>query len=472
MYYKNTNFHFLIGEVMAKQMLIETLKTPGLVLVEGNQQALPSGVLCILEGQIGTYDIENYNKRVYPKSLWENVIKNSEIQEKMEAKSLWGCADHPSDTLETSVTRISHCMRRIWLDEAKNQVMGRLDVLDTPAGRIISTLARYGSIGISSRGSGELKMMEGKSIVDPSTYEYLTHDCVADPACAGSFPKMVMENIARDDLDSVEVQKDFDFFNEMYSKLGVNLTEMRDTKNILAETKIQEEKEDKEVEIESKEEVTSDLSRIEFLEGRITELTETISTLTETSNIKDSESKKMNTLISVVEETRNELQNHIESLNEKIVTEENKNQALVEKLKNIEGKNEILIQSIEKQRNQFEKRIKRISTTDSKNVEEIKILQVKVNETKIQALGLKTELEEKTKALVVAEEKVRKELKLRTNLEETYKLLNEQFEQFKSQHTMPRVEVPKKSEDVFVENSIVQIKENPNERLSLMLSKM
>jgi chromosome segregation ATPase len=339
--------------------------------------------------------------------------------------------------------------------------MGRLDVLDTPAGRIINTLAKYGSIGISSRGSGELKMTEGRSIVDPTTYEYLTHDCVADPACAGSYPKLVMESLARQDLDSADVQKDFSFFEGVYKKLGVNLTELKETRNPIKES----------VE-EPKIVIQPDLERINFLESRITELTEVVSSITEASTIKDSEARNMRVLVSVIEETRNDLQDRLESLTEKFQGSETKNQELVEKLKNIEGKNEKLIQNIEKQKKQLERRIQRISTTDSKNTEEVKILQSKVNESKIQVMELQNELEQKSKALTLAEKKVKEEKVLRTGQENSYKLLKEEFEQFKTQHTMPRTEPVKPTGEIFKENSTVECSEPMNERLNLVLSKM
>ena len=181
---------------MAKQVLVETLTQPGLTLVESANKELAPGVLCVLEGQIGTFDLENANKRTYPKALWENVINNDFVKEQLANRSLYGEADHP-ESLESSVTRVSHCMRRIWLDEASGQVRGRLDILDTPAGRIVNTLARYGNIGISSRGSGELSILEGRSVVDASTYEYITHDIVVQPACEGSYPSVVTENFKR-----------------------------------------------------------------------------------------------------------------------------------------------------------------------------------------------------------------------------------------------------------------------------------
>ena len=214
---------------MAKTALTEAIQS-SMALVEDNNSSLPNGVLCVLEGQIGTYDIENANRRVYPKVLWEKVIGDSAIQSKLQNRILYGEGDHPKDSIESSVDRISHCMRRIWLDESTQQVMGRMDVLDTPMGRIVNTLARYGSIGISSRGSGELNMTEGKSVVDPESYEYITHDIVVDPACLGSYPQIVTESltrIAEKDVNSDVVQKNFDLYQHLYESLGVDLNAIK-----------------------------------------------------------------------------------------------------------------------------------------------------------------------------------------------------------------------------------------------------
>lgn len=408
---------------MAKQVLIENIKNPGLVLVEGNTQTLPQGVLCTLEGQIGVYDEENFNKRSYPKALWENVIRNASVQEKLANRSLWGEADHPA-TLESSMTRVSHCMRRIWLDEATNRVMGRLDVLDTPAGRIVNTLARYGTVGISSRGSGELKMTEGKSIVDPDTYEYITHDIVVDPACAGSYPKLVMEAIARQDLDSADVKEDFGFYERIYGKLGVNLTEL---KNASQATLLTE---------------TAKADRVTFLENKVRELTDVIAS--QTTTVKESENTKLLTLLSVVEETRDCLQDRIESLVEQLQVVNTEKSKLEEINQKMVSDHENLIQKNEKQKKQFERRIMRISTTDSwietQNKEEITRLRTQVNESKLELLKLEAEIEAKNEALRDAEKLVEKEVQSRKEMSNQLTLLKEELKTVKSQHTMLMIE--------------------------------
>lgn len=408
---------------MAKQVLIENIKNPGLVLVEGNTQTLPQGVLCTLEGQIGVYDEENFNKRSYPKALWENVIRNASVQEKLANRSLWGEADHPA-TLESSMTRVSHCMRRIWLDEATNRVMGRLDVLDTPAGRIVNTLARYGTVGISSRGSGELKMTEGKSIVDPDTYEYITHDIVVDPACAGSYPKLVMEAIARQDLDSADVKEDFGFYERIYGKLGVNLTEL---KNASQATLLTE---------------TAKADRVTFLENKVRELTDVIAS--QTTTVKESENTKLLTLLSVVEETRDCLQDRIESLVEQLQVVNTEKSKLEETIQKMVSDHENLIQKNEKQKKQFERRIMRISTTDSwietQNKEEITRLRTQVNESKLELLKLEAEIEAKNEALRDAEKLVEKEVQSRKEMSNQLTLLKEELKTVKSQHTMLMIE--------------------------------
>jgi len=404
---------------MAKQVLIENIKNPGLVLVEGNTQTLPQGVLCTLEGQIGVYDEENFNKRSYPKALWENVIRNASVQEKLANRSLWGEADHPA-TLESSMTRVSHCMRRIWLDEATNRVMGRLDVLDTPAGRIVNTLARYGTVGISSRGSGELKMTEGKSIVDPDTYEYITHDIVIDPSCAGSYPKLVMEAIARQDLDSADVKEDFGFYERIYGKLGVNLTEL---KNASQATLLTE---------------TAKADRVTFLENKVRELTDVIAS--QTTTVKESENTKLLTLLSVVEETRDCLQDRIESLVEQLQVVNTEKSKLEETIQKMVSDHENLIQKNEKQKKQFERRIMRISTTDSPNKKETTRLRTQVNESKLELLKLEAEIEAKNEALRDAEKLVEKEVQSRKEMSNQLTLLKEELKTIKSQHTMLMIE--------------------------------
>ena len=78
----------------------------------------------------------------------------------------------------------------IWMDDDK--VMGKMKVLETPAGKILRSLVDSGvSIGISSRGLGSVKEHMGKTIVEDD-FQLICFDMVSEPSTPGAF--MIREN--------------------------------------------------------------------------------------------------------------------------------------------------------------------------------------------------------------------------------------------------------------------------------------
>lgn len=72
------------------------------------------------------------------------------------------------------------------------QLEAYLDILDTPNGRIVATLAKYGyKLGISSRGSGETYEAVDGEHVDEDTYKLEAWDIVLLPAVKSARLKMV-----------------------------------------------------------------------------------------------------------------------------------------------------------------------------------------------------------------------------------------------------------------------------------------
>ena len=403
---------------MAKQILVEVLETSGLALVE-SEQKLPSGVLCVLEGQIGTYDIENANKRVYPKKLWENVIINESIKSQLEAKNLFGLLDHPTDTLETSGMLVSHCMRRLWLDESTNQVMGRLDILDTPAGRIANTLARYGSLGISSRGSGEINMVESKSVVDADTYDYITHDLVIQPACVGSYPKRVMESIVRADLGTKEVQDNFEAYTEVYDKLGINLGEMCELR-------------DNSALIESQERTT-------FLESKVKELTDVIEEMSASVSCPDKQ--KVMSFIKVLEETRNSLQDKLESALTEAVDFIEVNTELKEQNEKLALDNQKLNKKVISDKEKYERRIVRLSTTNRTEINEsVNLSKQTHQEDQTKLVTAQNELKLVNSQLTDSQALANRQKMRLVQSKEATASIEDKLNKLKAQHTMLQIE--------------------------------
>ena len=73
--------------------------------------------------------------------------------------------------------------------------MGKAKVLDTPMGKIAKSLMEGGAtLGVSSRGMGSLKNVNGVNMVQDDFYLATAADIVADPSGPGCFVNGLMEH--------------------------------------------------------------------------------------------------------------------------------------------------------------------------------------------------------------------------------------------------------------------------------------
>jgi hypothetical protein len=182
------------------QQLNETFVTRGKI-TESDRTKLPKGVLCRVSYNICNLGKLNQNNRIYSREVWENVLKNKSIQDKIQNRVLFGHAEHPS-TSQSDLQLTSHVITKMWIDEAAGCVMQEMDVLDTPTGRIVNTLLEAGcAAGVSTRAEGDLEEAVDEATgqkylkVIPEKYNYLTTDFTADPSTYGTKPLNLVREI-------------------------------------------------------------------------------------------------------------------------------------------------------------------------------------------------------------------------------------------------------------------------------------
>lgn len=167
-----------------KNILTESTKSKFKVL-----EHKPANVLKRIQGVLSDFK-SNRNGRIYPRELWENVLNSDYVKEMIESHGLVGELDHPEERLEISLQNVSHVINDMWIEG--DQVMGTIDILPTPSGKIVSELLDYGTdIGISSRGAGSVG---AGNIVDPD-YQFVTFDFVARPSCEAARLNMIVEGV-------------------------------------------------------------------------------------------------------------------------------------------------------------------------------------------------------------------------------------------------------------------------------------
>lgn len=123
-------------------------------------------------------DALNQNKRIYPREILAREIQN--YSKAVAEGRATGELDHPESSI-VALENVSHIIRDLWWDG--NDVHGKIEILNTPKGRIAQELMEAGvKLGISSRGVGDtVKNDEGYDVVDES-FMLVSFDLVSEPS--------------------------------------------------------------------------------------------------------------------------------------------------------------------------------------------------------------------------------------------------------------------------------------------------
>ena len=134
---------------------------------------------CILQRA----DSLNQNGRIYPRHVLEREIRN--YQKFILENRALGELDHP-ETSVVELKNVSHVIREAVMGE-DGVVMGRLELLNTPSGKILQSLVESGiKLGISSRGVGST-VKEGDHQVVQEDFQLICFDSVSEPSTPNSF---------------------------------------------------------------------------------------------------------------------------------------------------------------------------------------------------------------------------------------------------------------------------------------------
>jgi hypothetical protein len=134
---------------------------------------------------------QNQNGRVYKKEILERECSKY-MKEFVENGNAFGELDHPESPV-VSLKNASHIVKELWWKG--DDLMGRVELLNTPAGNIVKEIIKAGhTIGISSRGTGSVQQTnEGTLEVQPD-FELVCWDFVSNPSTHGAFMNPVSLN--------------------------------------------------------------------------------------------------------------------------------------------------------------------------------------------------------------------------------------------------------------------------------------
>ena len=144
-----------------------------------------------IEGVFLQGNIKNRNGRMYPFSVLEKEV-NRYNEEYVKTSRALGELGHP-DGPTVNLDRVSH--RITSLRAEGNNFIGKAQILDTPMGKIASSLLDEGvKLGVSSRGIGSLReSSNGCKMVGEDFQLATAADIVADPSAPDAFVNGIME---------------------------------------------------------------------------------------------------------------------------------------------------------------------------------------------------------------------------------------------------------------------------------------
>jgi len=159
----------LVDVTPFRPVLRESKTRPGVFEVEGVMQRAVA---------------KNQNGRTYSKEI---LLRESEryIKEFVKQGNAYGELDHPESPV-VSLKNASHIVKELWWKG--DDLMGRVELLNTPAGNIVKEIAKAGhTIGISSRGTGSVQQTNEGTLEVQDDFELVCWDFVSNPSTHGAF---------------------------------------------------------------------------------------------------------------------------------------------------------------------------------------------------------------------------------------------------------------------------------------------
>ena len=201
---------------MSKSLLIDYTPfdiTPQMIM-ESEQK---NNGRVIVTGVLQRAGAKNQNGRVYPKDILMREVAEYKKVQVAERRAL-GELDHPESSV-VNLGNASHNVLDVWWNG--DDVVGKVEVLSTPAGNILKELFKSGiKLGISSRGLGSVKEIHEDNTVEvQDDFELVCWDFVSNPSTHGAFMKPLQESVNK----KITIGK-YDKVNNIINEMLCDLT--------------------------------------------------------------------------------------------------------------------------------------------------------------------------------------------------------------------------------------------------------
>ena len=152
------------------------------VLTEAEKRKVIDEGTVYLVGVCQRAGTKNGNGRIYRKQTLQREVEN--YQKSISERRSLGELDHPDDSV-INLKNASHLVAKMWWDG--ENVMGKIEVLNTPSGQILKDLVKSNvKLGISSRGLGSVKEEQGHIMVEDD-FQLICFDIVSEPSTPGAY---------------------------------------------------------------------------------------------------------------------------------------------------------------------------------------------------------------------------------------------------------------------------------------------
>ena len=170
----------LVDVTPFKPIIKESKSRPGVFEVEGVMQRAGA---------------QNQNGRVYEKKILIREVEKY-MDEFVRNGNAFGELDHPESPV-VSLKNASHIVKDLYWNG--DDLMGKVELLNTPAGNIVKEIIKAGhTIGISSRGTGSVQQTNEGHLMVQDDFELVCWDFVSNPSTHGAFmaPGGLNESVA------------------------------------------------------------------------------------------------------------------------------------------------------------------------------------------------------------------------------------------------------------------------------------
>lgn len=195
---------------MNSSLLIESVLFEYQVIKEQNKAKR-------MRGPFQRANVKNANGRVYKGDILKREVEK--LLPSVKARTLVGQLDHPQ-TATIEYGKASHLITEMFFDDKTGTVIGEIELLNTPSGKIVESLIDADvKVGISSRGLGTVENTVDEKTGDSvlvvnDDYQWVTQDIVAEPSTPGSYLQL-SESLFRK-IYQKEISKPANLRKEVY----------------------------------------------------------------------------------------------------------------------------------------------------------------------------------------------------------------------------------------------------------------